>query len=170
MMRIEWVFWICGALLIACALRDLRLRRYAYAAFWIILGATLLAGEPVQAALAGGNALPAQLTGAAVIALALIAGSGKLRRGAEVHAPPANPRGNVLFVPALVIPLGTVALILLHPYLRIGDASLLDPKQPTLTELCLACVIIVDVFHLPIVRLSRVWFVWRIQLHDPAVT
>ena len=140
MMRLEFVFWICAALLIACALRDLRLRRYAYAAFWAILGAIVLAGEPVQNALTAGNALPAQLVGIGVIALALIAGSGKLRRGAEVHAP-APATGNILFVPALVIPLGTLALILLHPYLRVGDTFLLDPKQPTLAALCLACMI-----------------------------
>jgi uncharacterized membrane protein len=141
-MRLEFVFWICAALLIACALRDLRLRRYAYAAFWTILGAILLAGEPVQAALAAGNALPAQLVGAGVIALALIAGSGKLRRGSDVSTQAPSPgRGNILFVPALLIPLGTVALILLHPYLHAGDTALLDPKQPTLAALCLACVI-----------------------------
>ena len=142
MFRIEHVYWLCGTLLIACALRDLRLRRFAYAAFWTILGAALLGGDAVQAALDAGNALPAQLAGAAVIALALIAGSGKLRRGADgAAAAPAANRGNALFVPALLIPLGTLALILLQPYLHVGAFALLDPKQPTLTALCLACVL-----------------------------
>ena len=143
MFRIEYVYWLCGALLIACALRDLRLRRFAFAAFWIVLGATLFGGDAVQAALDAGNALPAQLVGAGVIALALIAGSGRLRRGTE-NAPaapaPVAQRGNALFVPALVLPLGTRALILLQPYLHVGAFELLDPRQPTLTALCLACV------------------------------
>jgi len=141
MMRLEYVFWICGALLLACAVRDLRVQRYAFAAFWTILSLILFGGDYVQSALAAGNALPAQITGAGVIVLALIAGSGKLRRGEDAHAPPPDRApGDMLFVPALLIPLGTVALILLHPYLQWGGVSLLDSKQSTLAALCLACV------------------------------
>jgi len=141
--RIEYVYWLCGALLLACALRDLAARRYAFAAFWSVIGASLIAGDAVQAALAAGQELLAQLVGVGVIALALISGSGRLRRGAETP-PQANEhaaRGNVLFAPALVIPLGTLLLILLAPYLRWESIALLDPKQPTLTALCLACIV-----------------------------
>jgi uncharacterized membrane protein len=142
MLKIEYVFWLCGALLLACAIRDLRQRRFAFAAFWTILGVSLLAGDAIQAALAAGNPLPAQLAGAGVIALGLIAGSGKLRRGDDVSRPATeSARGDALFIPALMIPLGTMAFILLQPYLHIGDIVLLDPKQPTLTALCLACVL-----------------------------
>jgi len=143
MPRIEYVYWLCGALLLACALRDLRLHRYAFAAFWAILGITLFAGDAVLAALSGGDNLPAQCVGGGVIALGLLAGSGRLRRGADAGAVSARiaHRGNVLFVPALLIPLGTLALILLQPWLHIGEFALLDPKQPTLTALGLACVI-----------------------------
>jgi uncharacterized membrane protein len=144
MLKIEYVYWLCGALLLACALRDLRQRRFAFAAFWAILGTSLLVGDAVQAALAAGNALPAQITGVGVIALGLIAGSGKLRHGEDGDArkhTADEQRGNALFIPALVIPLGTLALILLQPYLHIGDFALLDPKQPTLTALCLACML-----------------------------
>ena len=33
MLRIEYVYWLCGALLAACALHDLRARRFAVAGF-----------------------------------------------------------------------------------------------------------------------------------------
>ena len=145
MFRIEYVYWLCGALLIACALRDLRARRFAFAAFWAVLGASLLGGDAVLAASASGDPLPAQITGVGVIVLALLAGSGKLRRSAAAASQPSIARGNILFMPALIIPLGTLALILLQPYLHLallgGDYALLDAKQPTLTALCLACVI-----------------------------
>src|SRR3954462_1289970 len=132
MLRIEYVFWLCGALLLASALRDLHARRFAFAAFWAVLGASLLGGDAVLAATAAGNALPAQIAGVGVIVLALLAGSGKLRRGADVATPRAqgSARGDILFAPALLIPLGTLALILLQPYLHIGDFALLDAKQP----------------------------------------
>jgi uncharacterized membrane protein len=141
--RIEYVFWLCGALLLACALRDLRARRFAFAAFWAVLGASLLGGDAVLAATAAGNPLPAQITGMGVIALALLAGSGKLRRTPDEKTAPTGTatRSDRLFVPALLIPLGTLALILLQPYLHVGAFELLDPKQPTLTALCLACLI-----------------------------
>ena len=173
MFRIDFVYWVCGALLLACALRDLRLRRYAFAAFWAIVGTSLLGGDRVLSALDSGDALPAQLVGVGVIVLALLAGSGTLRREKEKREmgsdsvnfsgtssgrsfrskltesdpisqtesdPFYNSFSYALFVPALAIPLGTVALILLAPYLHVGDVALLDSKQPTLTALCLACV------------------------------
>src|SRR3954452_6063932 len=101
MLRIEYVFWLCGALLLACALRDLRARRFAFAAFWAVLGASLLGGDAVLAATAAGDALPAQIAGVGVIVLALLAGSGKLRRNADekTQSPHAATRGNILFAP-----------------------------------------------------------------------
>ena len=56
MLRIEYVYWLCGALLAACALHDLRARRYAAASFWGILAAIFLGGDAVAAAAAHGDA------------------------------------------------------------------------------------------------------------------
>ena len=146
MLKIEYAYWLCGALLAACALLDLRARRPAHAAFWGILAACFLGGDAVAAAVAHGQALPSQLTGVGVIALALIAGSGKLRRQPEPNADSESRRanatrlGNRLFVPALVIPLGTLVLMLLQPYLHIGSVALFDTHQATLSALALACV------------------------------
>jgi len=137
--RIEYVYWLCGALLAVCAYFDLRARRLASALFWGVLAACFVGGDAVQAAAASGNPLPAELTGLGVIVLAAIAGSGRLKRreserdGAPRQAAPSNR----LFVPALAIPLGTLAFLLLQkPW-----PDLLDAKQPTLAALGLACVL-----------------------------
>jgi uncharacterized membrane protein len=146
MLRIEYVYWLCGAILAACAVLDLRTRRFALAAFWGILAACFLGGEAVLAAADAGNMLPAQLVGFGVIALAVIAGSGRLHRGVEREADAPRRKaesarlGNRLFVPALIIPLGTLVLALLQPYLQLDGLALFDSQQATLTALGLACV------------------------------
>ena len=73
MLHTEYVYWLCGALLAACAWRELRIRRYAHAAFWGILAAIFLFGDAIKATVAHGQTLPAQVAGAGVIALGLIA-------------------------------------------------------------------------------------------------
>jgi uncharacterized membrane protein len=146
MLKIEYAYWLCGALLAVCALLDLRARRPAHAAFWGILAACFFGGDAVEAAATHGHALPSQLAGIGVIALALIAGSGELRRRPESNADIESRRasaarlGNRLFIPALVIPLGTLVLMLLQPYLHIGSVALFDAHQATLSALALACV------------------------------
>ena len=134
-MRIEYVYWLFGALLAACALHDLRVRRFAAASFWGILAVVFI----------GGTALPVQLVGVGVIVLALIAGSGALRRVPEIVAPAAaelrrasaRRLGHALFAPALLIPLGTLALSLLQPY---SPWAMVDRAQFTLIALGLACI------------------------------
>jgi uncharacterized membrane protein len=148
MLRIEYVYWLCGAVLAACAVLDLRARRPLLAAFWGILAACFLGGDAVLAAADAGNKLPVRLVGVGVIALALIAGSGRLRVRAETEVPAEAERrrdragvlGNRLFVPALVIPFGTLILVLLQPYLRVDGIDVFDPRQATLTALGLACI------------------------------
>src|SRR6188768_1185379 len=124
MLRIEYVYWLCGALFLAAGAFDLASRRYASAAFWAILSACFFGGDAIEAAAAAGNALPAQLGGIGVIALALIAGSGALKRrpSSDDDLPQrrasAERLGNRLFLPALAIPLVTLALVLVLPYLK----------------------------------------------------
>jgi len=142
MLRIEYVYWLCGTILVACAVLDLRARRWAYATFWGILAACFLGGDAVSSAASAGNTLPAQLVGLGVIGLAVIAGSGRLRRGADAerrHAA-ATRLDNRLFVPALVIPLGTLVLVLLQPYLRFDGIALFDSHLATLIALGLSCI------------------------------
>lgn len=146
MLRIEYIYWLLGALLGVVALLDARAKRPAHAAFWGILAACFLGGDAIDAAHKHGNDWPSQLAGVGVIALALIAGSGKLKRrpesqaGTDARRESAQRLGNWLFAPALVIPLGTLALALLQPYLHVGDFDLIAKHRATLTALGVACV------------------------------
>ena len=80
-LRVEYVYWLCGLVLVACALRELRAKRFAHATFWGILAAIFLLGDAVKSVAANGNVLPEQIAGAGVIAAVLIAG---FLRGAPV--------------------------------------------------------------------------------------
>jgi uncharacterized membrane protein len=95
---------------------------------------------------AAGDKFADQLVGVAVIALALLAGSGKLKRhaiddDASAREASAARFGNKLFFPALLIPIGTLTLALTQPWLHIGDVAIFDARQATLTALAVACVI-----------------------------
>ena len=147
MLRIEYVYWLCGALFLAAGAFDLASRRYASTAFWVILSVCFFGGDAIEAAAVAGNALPAQLGGIGVIALALIAGSGALKRRATSdddlpqRRASAERLGNRLFLPALAIPLVTLALVLLLPYLKEANLDVFDARQTTLVVLGAACVI-----------------------------
>jgi len=147
MLRIEYVYWLCGALFLAAGAFDLASRRYASAAFWMILSVCFFGGDAIEAAAAAGNVLPAQFGGIAVIALALIAGSGVLKRRSTNdddlprRRASAERLGNRLFLPALAIPLITLVLILSLPYINAADFKLFDTRQTTLVVLGVACVL-----------------------------
>jgi uncharacterized membrane protein len=147
MLRIEYAYWLCGILLAICALLELGSRRFPQAAFWGILAICFLGGDTIESAFAAGNKTPSQLVGVGVVVLALLAGSGKLKRKSEFdedHASriaSAARLGNKLFMPALLIPAVTLLLALTQPWLHVGDISLFDARQSTLTALAAACVV-----------------------------
>lgn len=145
MLRIEVFYWLLAAFLLLAGLRNLRERRYVHAAFWSLLAVLVGGGDAVLAAGKSGHPLPAQLAGAGVIGLALLAG--RMRREHLPEAPEAERRasaarlGHRLFAPALLIPLLTILAVLLAPRLTIGGAPLLGAGSPTLIGLALACVV-----------------------------
>jgi len=147
MLRIEYVYWLCGAVLLAAGAFEFMLRRFAQAAFWTILALLFFAGDAIESAAKAGDTLPAQLAGVAVVALASIAGSGRLTRHASNEGDAAQRRAsaarlrNRLFAPALAIPLVTLILIVLMPQLKIGEIALFDARQSTLIALGAACVV-----------------------------
>jgi uncharacterized membrane protein len=146
MLRIEYVYWLCGAILAACAALDVRAKRWAFAVFWAILAAAFLGGDAILAAHANGNELPSQIAGCGVIGLALIAGFGLRSRkiSAESTKTSSTKTGSkILFIPAILIPLVTLALVLVQPTLRAHQVSLFDTRQETLTALGIACVVAV---------------------------
>ncbi|HMM66652.1 MAG TPA: DUF979 domain-containing protein [Dokdonella sp.] len=147
MLRVEYLYWLVGALLIASAWLNLRERHYAMAAFWLILSGPFVFGDIVLAAAQRSEALPSQLMGGGVVALGLLAARGGLRMKAD--SPAEQERrdrsaaliGNRLFVPALAIPALTLLLFLAGRHLSLNGTPLLDPKALTLTSLGLASML-----------------------------
>ncbi|WP_426270450.1 5-oxoproline transporter, DUF979 family subunit [Dyella kyungheensis] len=148
MLRIEYAYWLIAAFLFYTAWRNARDRQLARATFWVLLGLLFVGGDAVLAQQKAGNALPSQIAGCMVIALALLAP--RLRRQAHPETASASARlasairlGHKLFVPALLIPLVTLLVALMGEHLSIGGHALFAKPQMTLTGLALACVIAV---------------------------
>jgi uncharacterized membrane protein len=146
MLRLEYVYWLIGAFLAVAAWINLRDRRRGMALFWGILAVAFLFGEYIAAQSARGNRLPAQLMGAGVLLLGVLASLRQPRppaehAGAVERAAAATRFGARLFVAALLIPVATLALVLSAPRLMIADALLIDPRHPSLIALGVACAI-----------------------------
>lgn len=147
MLKIEHIYALLGAFLLVAAAMNLRERRFANAGFWAILACPFLLGEAILAALAAGSRWPAQAMGLGVLALGVLAARGGLRTAAEDAAAIAARRlsasrlGNRLFMPALAIPLVTLAFVLGGGYLHWGALPLIGPAHATLTALGIACVV-----------------------------
>lgn len=143
MIGAEWIYWLCGffffAVGVEIAFDRKHRKRWASAAFWSLLGASLCYGSFVPT-------LPAWLLGAAVIALALIAGFGLTGPGharttseAERTASAAR-KGNALFIPALTIPAVTVLVSAGAGRIVAGGRPLLAPGSQTLVGLGVATI------------------------------
>ncbi|HTH75752.1 MAG TPA: DUF979 domain-containing protein [Trinickia sp.] len=135
------LFWLAGALLLvvgAMIVADkAHPRRFAAGGFWILYAVIFLVGDK----------LPAELVGVLVIAMAVIAGFGGVL-GAKPNMPSEDTRrasakrlGNLLFIPALAIPVVTVVVTLAAGKLAIGGTPLVDPKNATLVGFGIGCVI-----------------------------
>lgn len=145
MLSIEHFYIVLALFLFFAGFSNLRERRYAHAAFWSLLGVLFAGGRMVLAASKAGNPLPSQLTGAAVIVLALLAT--RMRREHIAEAPEAQRQasalrlGHRLFVPALLIPAITVLIVLFGKYIVIFGTPLFGEGSITLIGLALACVL-----------------------------
>lgn len=136
------VYWLLGAYFAALAWRGARdtgnPRRITTAAFWALLAILLFAAER----------MPVRIVGVCVVALVLIAGFGGLRTGRYAESSADEKRaeaarlGNRLFLPALLIPLLTVAGTLAGKHLVFAGQPLFDTANTaTLTALAVACLI-----------------------------
>ncbi|MFC3549762.1 DUF979 domain-containing protein [Lysobacter cavernae] len=145
MLSIEHFYWLLAAFLLYAGWRNLRERRYAHAAFWSLIALLFAAGDTILTASKAGDALPSQVAGAGVIALALLAT--RMRREHIAEAPEAEREasaarlGHRLFVPALLIPLITVAVVLAGEHLALGATPLFGQGSLTLIGLALACAV-----------------------------
>ncbi|AXA92239.1 DUF979 domain-containing protein [Massilia sp. YMA4] len=140
-LQLEHFYYVVGAILAIVAWMSAtdgsNPRRYTTALFWGLYAAVYL----------GGDAMPAELAGAIVVAMALLAGCGAVRSGKPDVLPDAERRasarrlGHKLFLPALAIPLVTVVASTLLKDVKLGELFLIDPKQATLVGLGCASII-----------------------------
>ncbi len=153
MISAEWIYWLLGAFFftvgVQIGLDPTHRKRWSNALFWCLLGASMWYGSFVPR-------FPAWLLGAAVIAMALIAGCGLTGPGifrttseAERQAS-AERKGNTIFIPALTIPAVTVfvSVVLGHinisgrPLFVTGAQTLVALGIATLTALVVAAVVL----------------------------
>ncbi len=126
MIGLNLVYPVAGLIFASFGLFALNDRRYGSAAFYALIALSFFAGDLIGDI---GN-------GVLVLALVALGGTGALRKSAPRTDRPA-PRGNGLFVPALVIPATALVGTLLFKQLP----GLVDPKQVTLVALTLGVLL-----------------------------
>jgi uncharacterized membrane protein len=141
MIRLGAVYVLAGLLFAAVAILGARdrsnPRRFRTAAFWGLLALSFLAGDRLGDF---GNGL-------LVLALVGLGGIGALGRGhpattsLEERRQSAARRGDLLFLPALVIPATALLGTLILKQARIGGAPLIEPGQATLISLALGVIL-----------------------------
>ena len=141
MITLGFIYTLAGLLFAAVAIVNFRDRtnpkRYKSALFWGVYAITFLFG----------SYLPNLVNGILVLVMVVAAGIGGLGRSsapttsAEERAASAARWGNRLFIPALTIPVITVAGTLGLKYIEIGGVPLVDPKQITLVSLGIAVIV-----------------------------
>ncbi len=138
---LDGIYLLLGGMFAAAAWLNLRdaanPKRLKRALFWGLYAVTFLLG----------SWLPPFATGCLAIAMALLAGLGGLGKAGTVDPPEHHRRigaarfGDRLFVPALLIPLVTVAGTLLLPRLGHAGHPLVEAKDATLVALGIAVLV-----------------------------
>ena len=147
MFRLEHLYWLVAAFLLASAFLNLRARRWSMAAFWLVLAAPFVFGEAILAAHAAGRGWPAQLMGLGVIVLGLLATLNPLKApvdeaaAAQRREADARRFGARLFVPALAIPLLTALLYFASRAFASHGMHLFESRAQSLIALGLASVL-----------------------------
>lgn len=147
MLRLEYLYWLVGAFLLATAFFNLRARRWPLVGFWTVLAMPFLFGEAMLAAERDGVRWPVQTMGAAVALLGVMAT--RIRLGGHAETPSdverrttsAERLGNRLFIPAVGIPALTLLLFLAGTWLKPGGFSVFEDKAITLSSLGVASVL-----------------------------
>jgi uncharacterized membrane protein len=144
MLKLTHLFWLAGAVLLVTAVMTARdrsnPRRWSSALFWLLYALVFLIGDQIAPV----------WVGAAAVLMAIIAGVGGVGAGKEGHKPrleaqyiaSAKRLGNKLFVPALAIPVITVAGTLLAGWgwLTFAGTPVIELSSATLVSLGVGCV------------------------------
>ncbi|MER7790646.1 DUF979 domain-containing protein [Streptomyces sp. NPDC097640] len=140
MIKVEWFYWLVGAVFLAMAAQMTvdrsNPKRLGSAAFWGLLGACFLYSTWVVREQA-----PAEPLGVAVLAMVCLAGFGRTGRGTprtttaeQRTALAARLRGR-LFIPALTIPLVAVVCASALKHWHVGGEPVLEPGSETVLGL-----------------------------------
>jgi len=144
-LKVEYAYWLVAVFFALTAAINLRERRWVAMAFWSVLAALFAGGDAILAAAKADHHGPGQLAGLGVLLLAVLAPRMKREHLAErpdgERLASAARLGGRLFLPALVIPGVTVAIVLLKTHWPQGVAWLVGDTLPTLVALALACVL-----------------------------
>ncbi|MBC7372469.1 MAG: DUF979 domain-containing protein [Frankiales bacterium] len=151
MIKVEWFYWLIAVFFLAVGFMVLRDRsnpnRIWSGAFWSLLGLCFSYSSFVVAKTAPGWPL-----GLAIVAIAGIAGFGKLSRGTQERTTTPEERetlsarfGNKLFLPVLVVPVVTGVFAILGPKISIGGRPVLEPLSETVIGLGASAIIAVAV-------------------------
>lgn len=144
MITAEWIYWLAGAFFFATGIEigldRAHPKRWTSALFWTLLGLSFIYSSFLKA-------LPAWPLGLAVIVMALVAGLSLTAPGnvatttdAEREAS-ACQKGNLLFVPALTIPVVTVAFAVGIGKVTFGGTPLLARGDVTLIGLGVSVIV-----------------------------
>jgi uncharacterized membrane protein len=147
MISVEWFYWLIAAFFLAVGFLVLRDRtnphRIWSAAFWSLLGLCFPYSSFVV-----NKTVPAWPLGLAVVAIACIAGFGRLAHGTQERkttpverADLASRFGNKLFLPVLVIPVVTGLFATFGKDVRIGGRPALQPLSETVIGLGVSAVV-----------------------------
>jgi uncharacterized membrane protein len=137
MITLEFVYVLMGLMWVGIAIVNLLDRRFGNAAFWALWAETFLFGTKQ----------PHFVSGLVVIAMVVVMLTIKLSGPPPERTTRAEQEAgalrwkNWLFVPALAIPVVTLAGTFLFKFLKVGTTPLVDPKQITLISLGVATVV-----------------------------
>lgn len=145
MIGVEAVYWFVGVLFLAWAALIAsdahHPRRWGSCAFWGLLGLCFFYGTWVQSEQA-----PGWILGIAVIVMVILASTGQLKNG-QARTTTGTEReaysrtfGSKLFIPALTLPVVTVLVVLLAPYLTINGQLIISPVNSTLVALGIGAI------------------------------
>ena len=145
MLRVEYAYWLVAGFFAITAAINARHGRWTATAFWGLLAALFAGGDAILAAAKAGDHGPGQLAGLGVLGLAVLAPRMRREhlpeRADDERAASAERLGNALFLPALVIPVVTVSIVVLHTWAPVSVGWLVGGTSPTLVALAIACVL-----------------------------
>ncbi len=150
MIKVEWFYWLCGAIFIAVAGLTFadrgHAKRYGSGAFWALLGGAFIYSTFVK-----NKTAPAWILGIAVIAMAALVGTRQLGSGDDPgptrreQEAGADRFGNRLFIPALTIPVVAIIVATVVADLHVGGKPFLEKGSETLIGLGIAAIVAVIV-------------------------